>query len=204
MSHHDPDHPYSEDVTRATPQVDPWSLNKPSTQPMEGDQGTAQMPYGSPPPYDAYHSDGYGQSYHPSAPYEGYYPYGQNDGYGYGSQYGQPSGSGPMPGGYNYPPQYSAGGMPDYSYAPPGGFVQPKPTNGMAIASLACGLGGFLCGFTSILAIIFGFMALSEARRHNDGAAKGMAIAGIALGFVLVALGIIYVVVVITMGVGAL
>ncbi|GAA3550890.1 hypothetical protein GCM10022419_033980 [Nonomuraea rosea] len=61
----------------------------------------------------------------------------------------------------------------------------PSRTNGLAIAALVTGLTGFLtCGFTSILAVIFGHVSLSQIRR--DGAdGRGMALAGVILGWVL-------------------
>lgn len=85
-------------------------------------------------------------------------------------QYGQP----PQPPQYGYP-------------APP-----PRKTNGLAIASLVLGLTGFVtCGFTSILAVVFGHVALGQIRRdHTDG--RGMAIGGLVLGWILTGLWIIY------------
>ncbi|MGW5259660.1 DUF4190 domain-containing protein [Microbispora sp. NPDC004025] len=78
---------------------------------------------------------------------------------------------------------------PPYGYpaAPP-----PRKTNGLAVASLVLGLTGFVtCGFTSILAVVFGHVALSQIRRdHTDG--RGMAIGGLVLGWILTGLWIIY------------
>jgi hypothetical protein len=64
------------------------------------------------------------------------------------------------------------------------GTVFPAQTSGKAIASFVCGL--FLFAFPmSILAIIFGHLAVSEIRK-SAGRLKGegMAIAGLVLGYV--------------------
>lgn len=89
----------------------------------------------------------------------------------------------------SYPPQQPS--QPNYG----GGYEQPPParrTNGLAVASLVTGLTGFLtCGFTSILAVIFGHVALGQIRRdHTDG--KGMAVGGLALGWVLTGLWLLF------------
>jgi len=68
-------------------------------------------------------------------------------------------------------------------------------TNGMAIASLVCSLVAILLGgIPAILGIIFGFVARSQIRKSN-GSQKGdgMALSGIIIGFVFVALGLILV-----------
>lgn len=54
MSNYDPEHPYSEEPTRATPRLDPSALNKPHTQPIDDSSGTREVPYGSPPPDRSY------------------------------------------------------------------------------------------------------------------------------------------------------
>ena len=62
-------------------------------------------------------------------------------------------------------------------------------TSGFAIASLVLGIIG-----GSILAIIFGFVALSQIKK-SGAKGRGMAIAGVVLGFVWTALWILFVVV---------
>lgn len=76
-----------------------------------------------------------------------------------------------------YPPQ--PGQSP---YAPP---APQRRTNGLAIAALVLGLTGFItCGFTSILAVVFGHVSLGQIRRDGtDG--RGMALAGTILGWFL-------------------
>jgi hypothetical protein len=97
-----------------------------------------------------------------------------------GDPYGPPPGS-PQYGQYGYAPQY-----------PPS-----RNTNGMAIAALICGVLGFsTCGVTSILAVIFGHISLSQIRR-NDEDGRGLGIAGLVLGYVAVAIGLLILVIVI-------
>jgi hypothetical protein len=71
------------------------------------------------------------------------------------------------------------------SSAPPagyGGYPQPRPGNGFAIAGLVCGIVGLLIFWIvlSPLAIIFGSIGISKANRGASG--KGMAVAGLVLG----------------------
>jgi hypothetical protein len=69
-------------------------------------------------------------------------------------------------------------------------------TNGFAIASLVLGcVGIFTCGLGSVLAVIFGFIARSQIRQRGEQG-NGMALAGIILGFVFLALFVIWVIVV--------
>lgn len=59
----------------------------------------------------------------------------------------------------------------------------PKPTSGLAITSLICGLLQFLCcGLGSLLAVIFGHVALGQTRR-GERAGAGLAITGLVLGY---------------------
>lgn len=92
------------------------------------------------------------------------------------------------------PPPPPGGGYPPPPPPPPGVAPAGGKNNGMAIASLVCALVGICCGVGSILGIIFGFIALNQIKRTGQGGA-GMAKAGIIIGFVLIALWIIYVIV---------
>jgi hypothetical protein len=79
----------------------------------------------------------------------------------------------------------------------------PAATNGLAIASLACGLGQFVFGpLPTIPAIVLGHMARSQIKRtgeHGDG----IALAGLVLGWGAVILGILAIVAVIAIaGIG--
>jgi hypothetical protein len=82
---------------------------------------------------------------------------------------------------------------------PPGypGYHRPPPTDGMAVAALVAGIGGwFICPIIGgVLAVIFGYMARKNIA-DSRGALTGdsFATAGIILGFIqlgLVLLGII-------------
>ena len=89
-------------------------------------------------------------------------------------QYEQPSAYGPaqpsmapqLYQGYPYPP---------YAYPPP---PKPPPTNAMAIASLVC---AFLF---APLGIVFGHLSLSQIRRSGEDG-RGLAIAGLVIGYVV-------------------
>jgi hypothetical protein len=88
------------------------------------------------------------------------------------------------------PASPAAGAAPGSPAAQPGGFAPPPPgpprrrTDGFAIASLVLGiLGG------TILSIVFGFVALSRIKRSSGRkGGRGLAIAGISLGFLWLAL----------------
>jgi ABC-type Fe3+-siderophore transport system permease subunit len=69
--------------------------------------------------------------------------------------------------------------------------------NGMAIASLICAIGGiFFLGIPSILGIVFGFVARSQIQRSNGTqTGSGLALAGIIVGFCVVAVGILIVII---------
>jgi len=75
----------------------------------------------------------------------------------------------------------------------PGGTmaVPSARTNGLAIASLACGLAQFAFGpLATIPAIVLGHMARSQIRRTGEQGA-GLALAGLVLGWGAVILGIV-------------
>lgn len=123
--------------------------------------------------------------YQPSAPASssGQPPYGSTP----ASVYGQPSGSAPPPSGQPpgnpYSPPY-----PGYGAPPPAayhGYAQQPSGNGKAVAALILGIASILLfwltifdGFFIVLALIFGVLALNEARSRG-GSGRGMAIAGL-------------------------
>jgi uncharacterized membrane protein len=73
----------------------------------------------------------------------------------------------------------------------------PAATNGLAIASLACGLGQVVLGpFATIPAIVLGHMARSQIRRTGEQG-DGLALGGLVLGWGAVILGILAIVAVI-------
>jgi hypothetical protein len=66
-------------------------------------------------------------------------------------------------------------------------------TNGLAIASLACGLAQFVVGpVATIAAIVLGYVARSQIKRTGEQGA-GLALAGLILGWAAVILGIVLV-----------
>jgi len=69
--------------------------------------------------------------------------------------------------------------------------TSPSRTNGLAIASLACGLAQFGFGpLATIPAIVLGHMARSQIKRTGEQGA-GLALAGLILGWGAVILGIV-------------
>jgi hypothetical protein len=105
-----------------------------------------------------------------------------------------PGGAPPPPGGYGQP----AYGQP--AYGAPGGYQQPAygggaagpKTNLMAILSLCFGLGGIVtCGLTSLAAVPLGFVGLSQIKQSEGReTGRGLAIAGIVSGIVIIVVGI--------------
>jgi uncharacterized membrane protein len=74
-------------------------------------------------------------------------------------------------------------------------------TNGLAIASLACGLAQFMFGpLATIPAIVFGHVARNQIKRTGEQGA-GLALAGLILGWAAVLLGIVLIVVVVGLAV---
>ena len=75
-------------------------------------------------------------------------------------------------------------------------------TNGLAIASLACGLAQFAFGpLATIPAIMCGYMARSQIKRTGEQGA-GLALAGLILGWVAVILGIVVIVIGLAIAIG--
>jgi hypothetical protein len=75
----------------------------------------------------------------------------------------------------------------------PAMVTRPTGTNGLAIASLACGLGQFAFGpLATVPAIVFGHMARSQITRTGEQGA-GLALAGLILGWGAVILGIVFI-----------
>jgi len=124
-------------------------------------------------------------------------PYGQPANPQYAAQPGpQPLYPGPAyPGpGQSYPPQ---------PYSQPYGIAQPARHNGMAIGALVVSIVAFLLAvipFVSVLgvvaaivAVVLGFIGL---RRVAAAGGRGMAIAGVAVGFVALVIGAVITIVV--------
>jgi len=75
-------------------------------------------------------------------------------------------------------------------------------TNGLAIASLACGLAQFMFGpLATIPAIVFGHVARHQIKRTGEQGA-GLALAGLVLGWAAVILGVLIIVLGMAMSAG--
>ncbi|MER7333532.1 MULTISPECIES: DUF4190 domain-containing protein [unclassified Micromonospora] len=95
-----------------------------------------------------------------------------------------------------YDPYQSSPPVPALAPPPPYGYpatvvVQVSPTSGVAVASMVLGilgvLGGWcLFGLPCLLAVILGHVGLHETR-NNAKSGRGMAVAGLVLGYVFVA-----------------
>ncbi len=77
-------------------------------------------------------------------------------------------------------------------------YVAAPPTNGLAIAALVLGIL-WLWWVGSILAVVFGHIAISQIRQRGQGG-HGMAVAGLVLGYI--GLGVLALVIVLTVVVG--
>jgi Domain of unknown function (DUF4190) len=68
-------------------------------------------------------------------------------------------------------------------------------TNGLAVASLVCGIAQFFCIFFigTILALVFGYIAKNQIDQSGGAqGGRGLAIAGIVLGYVGIGLAVLY------------
>jgi hypothetical protein len=96
------------------------------------------------------------------------------------------------PGYQGYPgyPQSATPAGPGYDYGYGYGAPVPvaRPTNGLAVTSMVLSLCGlFLCGVTALIGAIMGHVARRQIRQRGDEG-DGMALAGIIIGWILVAL----------------
>ncbi|MBO0979192.1 DUF4190 domain-containing protein [Microbacterium sp. SD291] len=86
--------------------------------------------------------------------------------------------------------QQQAPGYPAYG-AP--AYPAPRPSSGLAITSLICGIGGVVLSWAivpilaSIVAVITGHMVLRQTKANPALGGRGMAFAGLILGYVMVA-----------------
>ena len=89
-----------------------------------------------------------------------------------------------------YPQQFPQHGVyqPQVGGYPPGvvHYAAPGRTSGLAIASMVLGIL-WLYWIGSILAVIFGHIAISQAGKDPTVKGRGMAIAGLVLGYIGVA-----------------
>ena len=138
----------------------------PAPQPTQSYPAAAPV-YGTPaqPPYGS-----------PAQP-----PYGVRPGYA-------PPPSAPAYGTQPVPPGYAPYAAPGYPAA------APRPTSGLAVTSLICGIAGIVLFWAvvpllaSIAAVITGHMALGQTKREPRISGRGMAIAGLIMGYAGVAI----------------
>ncbi|WP_434591063.1 DUF4190 domain-containing protein [Brevibacterium sp. 1718] len=208
------------------PQVGSQQFNNNyGSQPQYGQGQSGQ--YGS---GDGQYGSGAGQ-YSQGQPYGQQNSHGQSGAYGQQNAYGQ-SGGYSQPSAYSQPNAYDAYSQSGaYSqpmtYGAQPVFVRPAP-NKMAVWSMWMGIagigGGFVCGLLSmipvigiifsiiamflwiapVLAVIFGHIGLGQIKRTGEEG-RGQAIAGLIIGYVTIALGLIMAIVMIgILGIGFL
>ncbi len=168
-------------------------------QPAYGQSGYEQSGYGQ---SGGYSQQGYGQPGYEQTGY-GQQGYGQQ-GYGqqgYGQQgygqagYGQP---GYPQSGYGQP-AYGQPGYPQAAGHPGSGT---GPTNGLAIVSLVLSLLGLFFYITAIGGVICGHIARRQIREgHETG--DGLALAGLIVGYIVLALGVVFIVFIVVAIIGA-
>lgn len=79
------------------------------------------------------------------------------------------------------PPPPTLPPVPGTSYPAPS-YPPPRPTNGMAILALICGVLQCIPIITGVLAIIFGLLGIKKANNPAIGNGKGLALVGLVLG----------------------
>ncbi|WP_434318359.1 DUF4190 domain-containing protein [Leifsonia sp. P73] len=162
------------------PPTPPVAPPAPPAQPAAPGYGAPQQPYGQQPygqqPQQPYGQQPYGQQ--PQQPY-GQQPYGQQP---YGQQPGQP--------GYGQP----AYGQPAPGYAQPYATAPATKSPILSILSLVGGIAGIVLNLAFGIGAVFGVAAivLGFIGRTREPQAKGFWLTGIILGFVSVAIAIIF------------
>jgi hypothetical protein len=113
-----------------------------------------------------------------------------------GPAYGPPPNAYGPPGGPPIAPPFGPTGYGYPGSGMPYGFSPVPKTNGLAIAAMVCSFFFWLYGIGAVLGIVFGFIARSQIKRSGGmQQGKGMALAGIIIGFAGIAIGIILVIV---------
>lgn len=136
------------------------------------------------------------------------FPPNQPGPFGQPGQPGHPGPSAPPPG-YGPPPGFGQQGFGQQGFGqqqPPPGYqafggqgLQPAPqgNNGLSIASMVLSLVNIIPCFwffpiTAVLGVIFGFVARGQMRNNPGQRGRGMAIAGIVVGLVFIAIAAIF------------
>ncbi|WP_314647791.1 DUF4190 domain-containing protein [uncultured Microbacterium sp.] len=161
-----------------------------TTPPSSGGPAYTPPPAAPAQPYQAY--PGAAPAYPPAGP--GQAPAAVPPAPGAVQPYGAPSGYGAAPAygaapGYAAPQGYAPGAYPLYA--------APRPTSGLAVTSLVCGLASFLLSWlfipalASIVAVITGHMALKRTKEDPSLGGRGMAYAGLIIGYVVIGIGVL-------------
>ncbi|MFC0038899.1 DUF4190 domain-containing protein [Actinomadura rayongensis] len=116
----------------------------------------------------------------------------------YGEQQQNPyGGQQPYPGGSPYGEQQPPYGNPYYGQQPPGGDGRTEP---LAIWSLVAGIVGlFTCGILSLVAVVLGHLSIRRIQATGRRG-RGMALAGLVLGYLALVGWIIYWILVLVAG----
>lgn len=118
----------------------------------------------------------------------------------YGAAAPQPPYGAPPQGaqyGAAYPVQPSPGAPPVYGYG--GGYTPGPRTNPLAIASMVTSIVGLVFSFTWVLGlgaiagVILGHISLGQIKRTGE-AGRGMALAGVIVGWATIGLGVLLIV----------
>ncbi len=179
------------------------SLNKPASMGSDTpDAGNASQPSYGQPSYGSSEPSPYGAG---TPSYGAQQPYG-SDRPGFGSD--QPVYGSDQPGYGSGQPGYGSGipgygpGQPAYgSPAAPGAYPPPRGNNGLAIASLICGIAALLSAcfwgtgaLFGIAAIITGVMARKRVKLGQLGQG-GLAIAGIITGAIGIVVAVVFLII---------
>jgi hypothetical protein len=107
--------------------------------------------------------------------------------------HGPGNGPAPPPSVYQgYPPAYRGYGRPGVYPPPVVPYAPPTPNNGAAVGALVCGLlAPVTLGFAGVPAVILGHKARAEIRRSGERG-DGMAVAGLALGWIGVCFALLF------------
>src|SRR6478735_1604950 len=176
----------------ATPGSEPTGAPVPP--PAAGEGAVPPVPPPAAPPQQPYGQQPYGQQ--PPAPGYGQQPYGGQPGQPYGQpgQPGQPYGQQPgQPYGQQQPYGQPSYGQPAPGYAQPYGPPATKSPI-LSILSLVGGIVGIVINLAWGIGFIFGIAAvvLGFIGRNKEPQARGFWLTGIILGFVAIAIAIIY------------
>lgn len=152
----------------------PLAASQPPTTPMPSPAPAAGGQQGWPPP---------GAQQQPAAN-----PYGSAPGGAAPAlpSYGTPASGYGTPG-YGAPGYGTPGNLP-YASAPS------STSNTLAIVSLVCSLAGLLTWFSAIAGIVCGHIALGQMKRSGNETGRGMALAGVIVGYVITIVGLVFMV----------